>query len=139
VISPATHLMGRLDTLQVAANEISRLAVTTTDLETKIQLRRVASSIDSQVLLLRRELDPIAHVIEGRRMDLEDIRIESGEKGAGEVSYRCQCWNIKHKTKCINPAIKICKVCADYLCGPCAKNHHVHTEFQVLEEKDKTR
>jgi hypothetical protein len=71
-----TTLADRLDTLQTAANEISRLAVTTTDLETKIQLRRVASSIDSQVVMLRRELEPIIHVIEGRRMDQEDMRIE---------------------------------------------------------------
>jgi hypothetical protein len=76
MISKRTLFASRLDALQSAANEISVLAVTTIDMETKIQLRRIASSIDSQVLLLRRELESVANILEGYRMDLEDMKIE---------------------------------------------------------------
>lgn len=48
---------------------------------------------------------------------------------------QCECMNIKHDHRCKNQAKVKCTTCNDHLCGGCAKNHHVHSAFQNLEQK----
>lgn len=65
-------------------------------------------------------------------MNLEIYTIEIIQRRLNNHMYKCQCWNIQHKSRCTIPSTKICKTCGQYLCVSCAKNNHVHTAFDTI-------